>query len=71
MGANIFHRPQTFSAGREHFSQAANISFQVPRVGANIFRRPQTFPLWRKIFKVRLFQKQSVQGAKQKSKKQK
>jgi hypothetical protein len=50
--ANIFskartfvHRPQTFSAGHEQFSKAANISLQVPR-GAQtfyfFFHRPQT-----------------------------
>ncbi len=51
------HFSSNAKGGREHFSWAANISQQVPRVGVNIFRRPQTFPFERKVLA------QSFQGS--------
>ena len=67
-GANIFHRPQTFLFRRtgwaRTFFQAANISQQARTffTGREHFHLSARF--WCKVFKVRLFSKQSVQGAK-------
>jgi hypothetical protein len=79
LGANIFHRPQTFLSKREHFSQAANIFLQAQWLGANIFHRPQTFPFERKdlaqsfqgspIFKAKCARSKAKSKSKSKDKK--
>ncbi len=54
--ANIFHRPQTFFFRRNGWAR----TFFIGRKHFHLSAR-----IWRKVFKVRLFSKQSVQGAKQ------
>jgi hypothetical protein len=70
MGANILHRPQTFLSrartffkGRKHFFSSAKGGRKHFSAGHKHFHlRARS---WRKVLKVRPFQKQNMQGAKQ------
>jgi hypothetical protein len=75
--ANISQQARTFSIGREHFSSGAKVGRQYFSQAANISQQTQTFfigckhfsssaKVWRKSFlSPPIFQKQSMQGAKQ------